>query len=56
MSLQTLNLGGTGVSDKGLKVLAGLRPLSSLDMRDTKVTDAGLKELRDALPNCKIRR
>ena len=31
--------------DAGLKVLAGLKQLTTLDLSNTKVTDAGLKEL-----------
>ena len=33
------------VTNEGLKELAGLRSLSSLDLRDTRVTGEGLKEL-----------
>jgi hypothetical protein len=39
-----------------LKELAGLKGLHTLDLRFTKVTDAGLKELRKALPGCQITR
>ena len=37
-----------------MKELATLKNLTTLDLSDTKVTDAGLKELQQALPNCKI--
>ena len=40
-----LNLGGTKVTDTGLRELAGLKSLQSLDLHKTKVTDEGLKEL-----------
>ncbi|MCS6850257.1 MAG: hypothetical protein NZ700_03690 [Gemmataceae bacterium] len=40
-----LALGGTRVTDAGLKELAGLKGLQSLDLLGTRVTDAGLKEL-----------
>jgi hypothetical protein len=44
-NLQKLGLGGTKVTDAGLKELVGLKSLQTLDLRFTKVTDAGLKEL-----------
>ena len=40
-----LDLGGTGVTDAGLKELAGFKSLQTLNLRGTQVTDAGLKEL-----------
>ena len=44
----------TRVTDAGVKELAGLKSLQTLDLRDTQVTDAGLKERQKALPDCKI--
>ena len=41
--LRSLSIGG--MTDKGLKALAGLQQLQSLFLNDTDVTDAGLKEL-----------
>src|SRR5262249_31639861 len=44
--LVTLNLGGTGVTDGGLKKLAALKALQMLDLTGCrKVTDVGLKQL-----------
>ena len=40
-----LDLGRTQVTDAGLKELAGLKSLQTLNLDFTKVTDAGLKEL-----------
>ena len=40
-----VNLGGTKVTDAGLKELAGLTQLQTLGLWSTQVTDAGLKEL-----------
>ena len=39
-ALQTLDLGGTNVTDAGLKHLAGLKALKQLSLWRTKVTDA----------------
>ncbi len=41
----SLNLGGTRISDRGLKELSGFKNLISLDLQFTAVTDVGLKEL-----------
>ena len=49
-----LNLLNTGVTDAGLKELAVLTKLTSLDLSQTKVTADGVKELQKALPKCKI--
>src|SRR5881409_2312039 len=42
-----VNLGGTKVTDAGLKELKHLKQLTSLYLNNTQVTDAGLKELKD---------
>ena len=49
-----LGLGATKVTDVGVKELATLKNLTSLDLSVTDVTDAGVKELQKALPKCKI--
>ena len=49
-----LYLGGTAVTDKCVPQLAKLKELRSLDLSDTKVTEAGVKELQKALPKCQI--
>jgi hypothetical protein len=54
--LQTLDLSRTGVTDRGLKGLAGLRQLRMLRLRDTKVTNGGVADLQQALPNLRILR
>jgi hypothetical protein len=41
-------------TDAGLANLKGLTKLQSLNLWGTQVTDAGVKKLRRALPNCKI--
>jgi hypothetical protein len=40
--------------DAELERLAGLRKLQEVDIVDSKVTDAGIAKLQNALPNCKI--
>ena len=50
--LQRLNLIRTPVSD--LAPLSGLSGLQRLDLRGTQVTQAGMAELKKALPNCFI--
>ena len=44
--LQSLHLEHTGVTDTGLKELAGLTQLQELYLGNTQVTDVGLKELK----------
>ena len=45
---------GYKLTDTGLVHLKGLTNLQSLSLISTKVTDAGVKDLQAALPNCKI--
>jgi hypothetical protein len=47
-------LGGCSIGDTGLAELQGLTSLQVLDIRGTKVTGAGVKELRKGLPKLKI--
>jgi hypothetical protein len=42
------------ITDAGLIHLKGMSNLKHLDLRDTKVTDAGVAELMKSLPNCQI--
>ena len=54
--LKFLYLTSTRVSDAGLKPLFGLKQLRLLNVSHTKVTEAGIRELRKALPHCKVSR
>jgi Leucine-rich repeat (LRR) protein len=55
-ALEMLDLDGNGqVTDAGLKELAGLTSLQSLNLARTKVTKAGVEQLKKALPECRIR-
>ena len=42
--------------DAGLLTIAGLKSLTELNLAKTKVTEAGVKEFQNALPECKINR
>ena len=54
--MQSLDLQQTNVGDKGLEHLKGLTSLRELNVRQTKVTDAGVANLRKSLPKLKITR
>jgi hypothetical protein len=54
--LYSLDLTKANVSDTGLKQLKGLTRLRDLGLEGTGVTDAGVDDLRQALPNLRIRR
>jgi hypothetical protein len=49
-----LGLVGTGVTDSGLVHLRGLTKLRQVNVRRTKVTAAGAKQLKKSLPNAMI--
>jgi hypothetical protein len=50
--LKTLGLGYTEITDFGLEHLYGLTKLQTLYLTNTKVTGAGVKALRRAMPQC----
>jgi hypothetical protein len=49
-SLDELSLGGTDISDAGLKQLQRCRKLTSVYLEMTQVTESGVAALRKALP------
>ena len=53
-SLVKLDLSGSEVTDAGLAHLREMTSLHELYLRDTKVTDEGVKALNETLPNCMI--
>lgn len=53
-NLEWLRLEGTQVTDAGLVHLKGLTKLQTLSLYSTQVTPEGVKDLQQALPNCKI--
>jgi hypothetical protein len=54
--LKLLDVSGVGIADRHLDQLTGFRNLQMLDLRETRVTDAGVESLRKSLPSCKIAR
>lgn len=50
--LRQLRLGHTFVSDECIADLAQLKQLDSLGIKSTRISDAGLERLRQALPDC----
>jgi hypothetical protein len=55
LRLEHLDLtAGSGIDDAGLRVLAGMPTLREVGLRDTAVTEAGVKRLAAALPGCRI--
>jgi hypothetical protein len=54
-SLRLIDLGGTNISDDGLRHLEPLKQLTGLQVtHQTQVTPAGLARLREELPGCHI--
>jgi len=50
-----LYFGHSQITDVGLKELAKMKNLGSLELDKTQVTDAGVAELQKALPSCDIK-
>jgi len=53
-NLRNLYIRDTAINDDGVIQLKGLTQLKILDITDSKITDVGYKELKEALPDCKI--
>ena len=53
-SLTLLDLGGTKITDAGLKEVAEMKQLAILRLKNNKLTNAGVAHLQKALPKCKI--
>jgi hypothetical protein len=49
-----LSLFDIGVTDAGLEIITRCRALRRVDLRGTKVTDKGIKALREARPELTI--
>ena len=53
--LTELQIGKNPLTDTDLEHLKPLKSLKRLNVRDTKVTIAGVEAFRKALPNCEIK-
>ncbi|MCE9561734.1 MAG: hypothetical protein K8U57_06725, partial [Planctomycetes bacterium] len=51
-TLTSLDLSHSALTDEALLTLAGLKNLQKLNLRDTRVTPAGMRRFRLALPDC----
>ena len=56
ISLSVLYLAWCPVTDEGLRLLAACPNLENLNVGASKVTDAGIADLKAALPNLKVER
>jgi len=53
-NFKLLILSGTSLTDGHLAGLEDLQHFEVIDLRNTKVTEAGVEKLQRALPKCKI--
>jgi hypothetical protein len=53
--LRVLRLAGPGITDGCIKDLRELKGLKELSIQDTAITESGLKDLKQALPNTDIK-
>jgi len=53
-SIYTVDLKGTSLTDDGITCLADLHGLKLIDLRNTLVTSAGIKQLKSLLPETRI--
>ena len=51
-----LALSGTNITDAGLEHCKKFTKLAAINLKNTKVTDAGVASLQQAFPDCKIER
>jgi hypothetical protein len=54
--LRQLDLGGRPLTDECLKHIRQLSTLERLNIRGTQISEAGYRQLLEALPNCRISR
>jgi hypothetical protein len=53
-NLMSLNLKGSGITDKGLEHLTQMKNLQELYLLGTKVTDSGVKGFENDVVRCKV--
>ena len=54
-SVESLDLSGTRIGNASVGNICKLPRLTELYVVDTNVTDEGISDLQEALPNCEIR-
>ena len=54
-NLTHLDLGRMNITDAAIEDLSSLKNLKSLELRETNLSPEGIKELRKALPRCKVK-
>jgi hypothetical protein len=54
LTLTSLSIAKTAVTDAGIRSLSAIMSLTSLQITNTKITPAGRDSLGKALPNCQI--
>jgi hypothetical protein len=54
--LEELRINSANVTDKSVATILGFKALKSLDISHTRITEEGVRNIRAALPNCKIER
>ena len=52
--METLSLYITDITDAGLEHLKGLTNMKKLVLINTRITDAGVAELQQSLPKCRV--
>ncbi len=52
--LEKLNLRGMPITDRAVDILVYRTKLQRLDVSETQVSDSGMQQLREALPNCEM--
>lgn len=55
-NLKNLNLNGSRVTDTGLLSLGHMANLQEIQLYNTQVTDEGVRQFQEALPNCRVSR
>jgi hypothetical protein len=55
-NLEYLTISGPKITDESIKVLAGLNHLKNVGIKSGAVSDAGLEELRKAVPGAIVHR
>jgi hypothetical protein len=55
-SLEEIDLAGPGITDEGMNSLKGLAHLRRLKLTGTGISEAGIRDLRKAVPQVEVAR